>query len=554
MVYLLIFGLAFSVLHAISILSVSRISMKKRIFLAVWMTLFVMGVPMFFQYLPRPVFIAICIVAIGTYLTLLFSQELKSVGNIALRSQKKEFRTRKSKTFRTKAVQHTEPLQSTTGKKISKDKDNKVFREIIGKQEKSEGSPIKFNKQPNDEKVSIEEPVKASKAVNKEEDLSGLLRKLDVLYKAVPNPLGKVGKKEQTAAYRSSTTEKRGAHLRTIKNPALSDVKPPSSNELEEELFRAFIPLSEDEKMNKNKTMEQSLSSAETRSTTKVSKMGTASSEKGSSKTVNLDELFNHPATKVTLKAGIDPAAFEGIKQPQNLDSKVASDKDETIQSNSSLENLFYGNEAATKEAKSSNGLDMLKEANKQEIASVQKEEKAVGSIVATDMKHQTSTTDKKLEVSSEELLSTNVAINRPTENVRPQALQTEKENGTLSDSTQAKAVDPIDEEELLREISHILNAQISDEASEKEKTLATTSSIDETVVKSDDVHEESEDKEVYFQFLMLECKELLELEDYQEAETYLKGIAIGSTDEKLRQEALAMLDIVDKKQSIRKV
>ena len=52
----------------------------------------------------------------------------------------------------------------------------------------------------------------------------------------------------------------------------------------------------------------------------------------------------------------------------------------------------------------------------------------------------------------------------------------------------------------------------------------------------------------------MLECKELLELEDYQEAETYLKGIAIGSTDEKLRQEALAMLDIVDKKQSIRKV
>lgn len=82
-------------------------------------------------------------------------------------------------------------------------------------------------------------------------------------------------------------------------------------------------------------------------------------------------------------------------------------------------------------------------------------------------------------------------------------------------------------EEDLLQKITDILKAEEAAEA----QPAATTAG----------------DKEVYFQFLLLESQELLASNAVQEAESYLKEIVQGSSDQNLRQEAFNMLDKIGK-------
>ena len=82
-------------------------------------------------------------------------------------------------------------------------------------------------------------------------------------------------------------------------------------------------------------------------------------------------------------------------------------------------------------------------------------------------------------------------------------------------------------EEDLLQKITDILKAE---EAAEARPAAATAG-----------------DKEVYFQFLLLESQELLASNAVQEAESYLKEIVQGSSDQNLRQEAFNMLDKIAK-------
>ena len=81
-------------------------------------------------------------------------------------------------------------------------------------------------------------------------------------------------------------------------------------------------------------------------------------------------------------------------------------------------------------------------------------------------------------------------------------------------------------EEDLLQKITDILKAEEAAEA----RQAATAG-----------------DKEVYFQFLLLESQELLASNAVQEAESYLKEIVQGSSDQNLRQEAFNMLDKIGK-------
>ena len=76
MTYLLFFGFAFIILHTISILFVTKLSLAKRFFLAGWMMLFVLDIPIFYQYFPGLFFGLACVVALGVYVTVLFSSEL----------------------------------------------------------------------------------------------------------------------------------------------------------------------------------------------------------------------------------------------------------------------------------------------------------------------------------------------------------------------------------------------------------------------------------------------------------------------------------------------
>lgn len=81
-------------------------------------------------------------------------------------------------------------------------------------------------------------------------------------------------------------------------------------------------------------------------------------------------------------------------------------------------------------------------------------------------------------------------------------------------------------EEDLLQKITDILKAEEAAEA----RPAATAG-----------------DKEVYYQFLLLESQELLASNAVQEAESYLKEIVQGSSDQNLRQEAFNMLDKIVK-------
>ena len=81
-------------------------------------------------------------------------------------------------------------------------------------------------------------------------------------------------------------------------------------------------------------------------------------------------------------------------------------------------------------------------------------------------------------------------------------------------------------EEDLLQKITDILKAEEAAEA-----RPATTAG----------------DKEVYFQFLLLESQELLASNAVLEAASYLQEIVQGSSDQNLRQEAFNMLDKIGK-------
>lgn len=139
------------------------------------------------------------------------------------------------------------------------------------------------------------------------------------------------------------------------------------------------------------------------------------------------------------------------------------------------------------------------------------------------------------------------------------------------------------EEEELLDEIEHIIASQVETQNAQSRQTVdwsdsnavhanALAVNADNTVLsaKGDDVFtlkpvdeqtlekirekqeedglisvEEQLDKELYFQFLLYESKELLMMGMYQETVDYLKEILIDSYDKNLRRNALEILESV---------
>lgn len=112
-------------------------------------------------------------------------------------------------------------------------------------------------------------------------------------------------------------------------------------------------------------------------------------------------------------------------------------------------------------------------------------------------------------------------------------------------------------EEDLLKGIADILKAEEA-----QIKAAPVVPAVDETeedllqkitdILKAEEAAEArpaatAGDKEVYFQFLLLESQELLASNAVQEAESYLKEIVQGSSDQNLRQEAFNMLDKIVK-------
>lgn len=126
----------------------------------------------------------------------------------------------------------------------------------------------------------------------------------------------------------------------------------------------------------------------------------------------------------------------------------------------------------------------------------------------------------------------------------------------TQADPVQEAVADET-EEDLLKGIADILKAE---EAQVKAAPVvpATDETEEDLLQKITDILKAEEaaearpaatagDKEVYYQFLLLESQELLASNAVQEAESYLKEIVQGSSDQNLRQEAFNMLDKIVK-------
>lgn len=140
-----------------------------------------------------------------------------------------------------------------------------------------------------------------------------------------------------------------------------------------------------------------------------------------------------------------------------------------------------------------------------------------------------------------------------------PAVVQSVSENAlwTQAEPIQEAVADET-EEDLLKGIANILKAEEA-----QVKAAPVVPATDETeedllqkitdILKAEEVAEArpaaatAGDKEVYFQFLLLESQELLASNAVQEAESYLKEIVQGSSDQNLRQEAFNMLDKIVK-------
>jgi len=107
-------------------------------------------------------------------------------------------------------------------------------------------------------------------------------------------------------------------------------------------------------------------------------------------------------------------------------------------------------------------------------------------------------------------------------------------------------------EEDLLKGIANILKAEEA-----QVKAAPVVPATDETeedllqkitdILKAEEAAEARPAAATYFQFLLLESQELLASNAVQEAESYLKEIVQGSSDQNLRQEAFNMLDKIVK-------
>lgn len=79
MAYLQMFGLTFIIIHTISIMFVAKLEIAKRIFLAIWMGMFVFFLPRMYQYLQAsPLYFGgLCAGIFGIYTVSLFSQNIR---------------------------------------------------------------------------------------------------------------------------------------------------------------------------------------------------------------------------------------------------------------------------------------------------------------------------------------------------------------------------------------------------------------------------------------------------------------------------------------------
>ena len=570
MAYFLPFGAGLIALHTISILFVSRISLIKRLFLVVWVMLFAIGAPFLFQQVPGIAFVGLCALALAVYMVLLFSQELAPVKKRATASARS--RSQKHAKSPRKKVE-------ATSASLSSARDLNFSNASAGRMRKESKERVQAEESPARQRVSASGRTLADRSIKKDMTRFEKVKPLypvDNLATAPafgeyePNSqlaaaeVGMVGmdhsaQKANDEFLQSLLHHRKGATKIKVAN---SLIQPTEANAAGNQGYTDIDdPAFETAVLSKIRPMSYTESSYGNFRPQAVEVTGVVSQDE--------EEFFTeqeHAQQPVAEEVGGNSledvfAATGDIKPVRAEESRAAN----------SLESLFFADSDTEPQAKMDSAFSQA--AAEPEFSAA--EESMVSRDRADIQGYQDilSQIQHDLLGAEEEDLAAEVAETWEEESsfapaaetfefeaaAEPTVVQSVSEDAlwTQAEPIQEAVADET-EEDLLKGIADILKAEEA-----QIKAAPVVPAVDETeedllqkitdILKAEEAAEArpaaatAGDKEVYFQFLLLESQELLASNAVQEAESYLKEIVQGSSDQNLRQEAFNMLDKIVK-------
>ena len=565
MAYFLPFGAGLIALHTISILFVSRISLIKRLFLVVWVMLFAIGAPFLFQQVPGIAFVGLCALALAVYMVLLFSQELAPV------------KKRATASARSRSQKHTKSSRKkveATSAGLSSARDLNFSNASTGRMRKESKERVQAEESPARQRVSASGRTLADRSIKK--DMTRF-EKVKPLYPvdnlATAPAFGEYEPNSQLAAAEvgmdHSSQKANDEFLQSLLHHRKGSTKIKVANSL-------IQPTEANAAGNQGYT-DIDDPAFETAVLSKIRPMSYTESSYGN---------FRPQAVEVTGVVSQDEEEFfteqEQAQQPvaeevgNSLEDVFAATGDikpvraEESRAANSLESLFFADSDTEPQAKMDSAFSQA--AAEPEFSAT--EESMVSRDRADIQGYQDilSQIQHDLLGAEEEDLTAEVAETWEEEsNFAPAAETFEFEKAaepavvqSVSEDALWTQAEPVQEaiadeteEDLLKGIADILKAEEA-----QIKAAPVVPAVDETeedllqkitdILKAEEAAEARQaattgDKEVYFQFLLLESQELLASNAVQEAENYLKEIVQGSSDQNLRQEAFNMLDKIVK-------
>ena len=558
-------------LHTISILFVSRISLIKRLFLVVWVMLFAIGAPFLFQQVPGIAFVGLCALALAVYMVLLFSQELAPVKKKATASTRS--RSQKHAKSSRKKVEAKEASLSSA-------RDLNFSNASTGRMRKESKERVQAEESPVRQRVSASGRTLAERSIKKDMTRYEKVKPLypvDNLATAPafgeyePNSqlaaaeVGMVGmehssQKANDEFLQSLLHHRKGATKIKVAN---SLIQPTEANAAGNQGYTDIDdPAFETAVLSKIRPMSYTESSYGNFRPQAAEVTGVVSQDDEEEFFTEQEQAQQPVAEEIGGNSLEDVFAATGAIKPVRAEESKAAN---------SLESLFFAEEKAEPEAQ----MDSVFSQASAEPEFSASEESMVSRDRADIQGYQDilSQIQHDLLGSEEEDLTAEVAETWEEESnfepaaetfefeeaAEPAAVQSVSEDAlwTQAEPVQEEVADET-EEDLLKGIADILKAEEA-----QVKAAPAVPAADETeedllqkitdILKAEEAAEAKPaattagDKEVYFQFLLLESQELLASNAVQEAESYLKEIVQGSSDQNLRQEAFNMLDKIGK-------
>lgn len=569
MAYFLPFGAGLIALHTISILFVSRISLIKRLFLVVWVMLFAIGAPFLFQQVPGIAFVGLCALALAVYMVLLFSQELAPVKKKATASARS--RSQKHAKSSRKKVEAKEASLSSA-------RDLNFSNASAGRMRKESKERVQAEESPVRQRVSASGRTLADRSIKKDMTRYEKVKPLYPVDNLATAPaFGEYEPNSQLAAaevgmvgMEHSSQKANDEFLQSLLHHRKGSTKIKVANSL-------IQPTEANAAGNQGYT-DIDDPAFETAVLSKIRPMSYTESSYGN---------FRPQAAEVTGVVSQDEEEFfteqEQAQQPvaeeaggNSLEDVFAATGDikpvraEESKAANSLESLFFAEEKAEPQVKMDSAFSQAAaepefSATEESMVSRDRADIQGYQDILSQIQHDllgTEEEDLTAEVAETWEEESNFAPAAETFEfeaaAEPTVVQSVSEDAlwTQAEPVQEAVADET-EEDLLKGIADILKAEEA-----QVKAAPVVPATDETeedllqkitdILKAEEAAEARQaatagDKEVYFQFLLLESQELLASNAVQEAESYLKEIVQGSSDQNLRQEAFNMLDKIVK-------